>query len=107
MGKTRLALMFVCMFACIAAQAQRGPAKIAASAVWQVSSQFLATAHAACDGSSRTPECMIEQMAKAGAPADAVSFTRELFKQSHGDFGVMTGFQSQVPVAFAWVTYPF
>jgi hypothetical protein len=49
---------------------------------------------------------MIDQMAKAGAPADAVSFTRELYKQSHGEFGVMTGFQSQPPVAFAWITYP-
>jgi hypothetical protein len=49
---------------------------------------------------------MIDQMAKAGAPADAVSFSRELYKQSHGDFGVMTGFQSQSPVAFAWITYP-
>jgi hypothetical protein len=45
-------------------------------------------------------------MAKAGAPVAAVSFTRELHQQSHGDFGVMTGFQSQGSLAFAWVTYP-
>ena len=49
---------------------------------------------------------MIGQMTKAGAPADAVQFTRELYKQSHGEFGVMTGFQNEGPVAFAWVTYP-
>ena len=45
-------------------------------------------------------------MAKAGAPPDAVSFTRALYKESHGEFGVMTGFQDESPVAFAWITYP-
>lgn len=49
---------------------------------------------------------MISQMAKADAPSDAVSFTRELYKKSHGEFGIMTGFQDEGPVAFAWVTYP-
>ncbi len=45
-------------------------------------------------------------MSKAGAPAAAVSFTRELDKQSHGEFGIMTGFQAGGPVAVAWITYP-
>ena len=49
---------------------------------------------------------MIGQMAKVGARADAVSFARELYKESHGEFGIMTGFQEEGPVAFAWVTYP-
>ena len=49
---------------------------------------------------------MISQMVKAGAPADAVNFTRELYKQSHGEFEIMTGFQNEGPVAFAWITYP-
>jgi hypothetical protein len=49
---------------------------------------------------------MIAQMTQAGAPTAAVSFTRELFKQSHGEFGVMTGFQGGSPVAFAWINYP-
>ena len=102
-----LLLVVVCMAGFVSAQSQTGPAKIGASAVWQVSSQFLATAHAACDKSHPGDvECLIDQMAKAGAPADSVSFTRELYKQSHGEFGVMTGFQSQPPVAFAWITYP-
>jgi hypothetical protein len=81
--------------------------KISAAAVWQIPPQFLATAHSACDRS--TPggaECWIHQMAKAGAPAAAVSFTRELYKQDHGEFGIMTGFQGQSPVDFAWITYP-
>ena len=45
-------------------------------------------------------------MAKAGASADAVSFTRELYKQSGGDVGIMTGFQAVGPVDFAWISYP-
>ena len=49
---------------------------------------------------------MVGQMAKASAPPNAVSFTRELYKESHGDFGIMTGFQDEGPVAFAWITYP-
>jgi hypothetical protein len=106
MRYTRLLLAVVWLAGCASAQSQSGPAKISSSAVWQVSTQFLAAAHAACDKSSPGAECMIEQMAKAGAPADAVRFTRELYKQNHGDFGVMTGFQNQAPVAFAWITYP-
>ncbi|MGB6679104.1 MAG: hypothetical protein WBE44_20585 [Terriglobales bacterium] len=105
MRYARLLLALACLAGC-AAQSQNGPAKIGSSAVWPLSPQFLATAHTACDNSSPSAGCMIEQMAKAGAPADAVSFTRELYNQSHGDFGVMTGFQNQSPVAFAWITYP-
>jgi len=84
------------------------PAKIGASAVWQITQQFMSFAHAACDKSASpgVAECFITQMTKAGAPADAVNFTRELYKQSHGDVGVMTGFQPVSPVDFAWITYP-
>jgi hypothetical protein len=81
---------------------------IDSSAVWPVTPSFLAALHAACDKASPpgNSKCLIEQMAKAGAPDAAVSFTRELDKQSHGQFGIMTGFQKQSPVALAWVMYP-
>src|SRR5580704_2930813 len=102
-----LLLAVICVAGFASAQSQAGPAKIGAWAVWQVSSKVLAATHTACDKSHPGDvDCMIDQMAKAGAPADAVSFTRELYKQSHGEFGVMTGFQSQPPVAFAWIAYP-
>jgi hypothetical protein len=107
MWNTRELLAVVCLAGFVTAQSQGGAAKIGASAVWQVSPQFLAAAHAACDKSHPGDvECVIDQMAKAGAPTDAVSFTRELHKQSHGEFGVITGFQNQSPVSFAWITYP-
>ena len=83
------------------------PATISDSSVWQLPAQFMMTAHAACQQSSSShPECMLGQMVKAGAPAGAVNFTRELYKESHGEFGVMTGFHDEGPVAFAWITYP-
>ncbi|HYK50669.1 MAG TPA: hypothetical protein VEU94_13160, partial [Terriglobales bacterium] len=83
-------------------------AKIGTSAVWQFPPEFITGAHAACDKSapSGLAECFMGQMTKAGASADAVSFTRELYKQSHGDVGIMTGFQPVGPVDIAWITYP-
>jgi len=107
MFHARLLLTIVFLAGGSTVQSQDSLPKIGASAVWQVSTQFLATAHSACDKSAHPgAECMINQMAKAGAPAAAVSFTRELHKQSHGEFGIMTGFQDQSPVSFAWITYP-
>ncbi len=110
MRNVRLFLAVVCLSACVTAQAQESKTKtitkIGASAVWQLPPTFLATAHAACDKSSGDVECLIGQMKKAGAPAAATSFTRELYKQSHGDFGIMTGFQGEGQVSFAWITYP-
>ena len=101
-----LASFFVCIS--MTAQSEHSLTKIGVSAVWQLPVQFMNNAHAACDQSrgSNYADCMIVQMAKAGAPADAVQFTRELYNQTHGDFGIMTGFQNEGPVAFAWITYP-
>jgi hypothetical protein len=102
-----LRLAFFLSIACLVANAQPS-AKIGPSAVWQIPAQFLTTAHAACDPAAThgIEECLMNQMQKAGAPADAVRFTRLLYKESHGEFGVMTGFHDQGPVAFAWITYP-
>lgn len=85
-----------------------GPAKIGASSVWQLPEQFVASAHAACDKTAPSgfADCFITQMTPAGASADAVTFTRALYKQSHGDVGIMTGFQPVGPVDIAWITYP-
>ena len=108
MTKLQVLLAIFLLGGCSRAQARGGMAKVDGSAVWQVSPQFLASAHGVCDKSAKPGdvECLIRQMAKAGAPAAAVGFTRELYKQSHGEFGIMTGFQNQSPVSFAWITYP-
>jgi hypothetical protein len=106
MPSSRRFLIVLCLAACAMAQSQSAPRKIGASAVWQIPQTYLASAHAACDKSSSTGQCFIGQMAKAGASADAIAFTRELYKQSRGDVGIMTGFQAIGPVDFAWITYP-
>lgn len=82
--------------------------KVDTSAVWNVTPQFLATAPEACAKAPKSDngECLLGQMKKAGAPAAAVNFTRDLYKQSHGDFGVLTGFHAAPPVAVAFIDYP-
>jgi len=89
--------------------AQTEPTPITASAVWQPGGNFLTQAHAACDKvspSQKFGDCVVSQMSKAGAPAAAVSFTREVFKQTGGEVGIMAGFQKVGPVDIAWVSYP-
>lgn len=108
MWHVRLLLAVIGLSGCVIAQSDGGSAKIGASAVWQVSPQFIASAPSACANSSHSKdgECLLDQMAKAGASPAAVNFTRELYKESHGQFGIMTGFQGEGAVSFAWITYP-
>lgn len=85
--------------------------KVGASAVWQVSPSFLASAQATCDKTaagkpSSYADCFIKQMQKAGASSEAVAFSRTLYQTSGGDVGIMTGFNKVGPVDVAWITYP-
>jgi hypothetical protein len=85
------------------------PGKIGASAVWQPPQDFIGNAHLACDksaGPASPAQCFINQMSAAGAPPDAVSFTRMLFEQSDGQFGIMSAFQKFGPVDAAQVLFP-
>ena len=84
------------------------PGKFGPSSVWQPSQSFLAAAHKACDNKAqgrRYADCFIDQMAGAGAPADAVSFARAAQNQLH-DVAIMTSFSHVGPVDIAWVVYP-
>lgn len=93
-----------------AAGAQASAAgKIGASAVWQPPKDFVTNAHTACDKAMNPAnygECFINQMSAAGAPADAVSFTRLLSQQSDGQVGIMSMFQKYGVVDAAQVFYP-
>jgi hypothetical protein len=83
--------------------------KIGASAVWQPPEDFLTKAHTICDKAMNPAsftECFINQMSSAGAPADAVSFTRMLYRQNGGLVGIMTAFKKFGPVDAAQVLYP-
>lgn len=106
-AKNSRSLAFLCLCACVVAQSKPQSGKVGQSSVWQMPQDFMKTAHSACDGSTTAyGKCMISQMQKAGASADAVRFTQELYTENRGEFGVMTGFQTEGPVAFAWITYP-
>ena len=83
--------------------------KVGASAVWQPPKDFVANAHTACDksaGPASPSECFIRQMTVAGAPADAVNFTRMLYQQSDGQVGMMSMFKTFGAVDMAQVFYP-
>ena len=82
--------------------------KIGASAVWQPTQDFVTKAHTACDKGEMSDYggCFITQMSLQGASADAVSFTRMLYKQSDGQVGIMTAFEKVGPVDMARVMYP-
>jgi len=100
-------LIVIGIAGCAIAQPAVAPARIGTSSVWQIPPQFLANAHAVCDKLlGDIGQCLIDQMAKNGASPDAVAFSRELYKQSHGDVGIMTGFQPIGPVDFGYITYP-
>lgn len=81
--------------------------RIGPSAIWLPGADFLKNASAACDRSYNAPaDCFINQMANAGAPADAIRFSRRLCHQSGGEFGIMWGFRKLGPVDIAKVLYP-
>ena len=88
--------------------AQSAPGSVSAAAVWQPANNFAVTATAACGKSSgsQLQGCLIDQMSKAGASAEAVSFTRELYKLN-GKVGILSGYNKVGPVDVAWATYPF
>jgi hypothetical protein len=78
------------------------------SAIWQPAADFLTAAYTACDKAPPPAvfaECFINQMAKAGAPQEALKFTRELH-QSNGQVGILEGYREFGPIGLAWVVYP-
>ncbi len=90
------------------AESSPSSGQFGASAIWHPGPDFLSAAHAACDNAPRPPafgECFINQMTKAGAPQDALKFTRELHT-SDGQIGIMEEYKDFGPVGLAWVVYP-
>jgi hypothetical protein len=103
----RLLFLAILSFA-LAANAQSNPKNITSAAAWQPAGDFVTKTHAACEKISpgkKFESCAISAMSSAGASPEAVSFARELYKQS-GEFGIMSGFQKVGPVDIAWVSYP-
>lgn len=106
----KLSLFPVILISAVCCLAQSKPGAIGPSGVWQAPQNFfVATVSTACGNPSqgrKYADCFMSQMSKAGASVDAVAFTRELSRQSHGDLGIMTSFNHVGPVDIAWVIYP-
>jgi len=82
---------------------------IGPSAVWKLPDALRITILKKCGDATQPPsfaQCFISQMAQGGAPAAAVSFTRELYKASGGEVGILYGFHQVGPVDIGWVSYP-
>jgi len=107
--KMKPVLLAIAILASPVGFAQAPSSRISSAAVWQIPSTFRAGANKACDKAPQPPsfaDCFINQMAKAGAPAEAVAFARELQKQSGGEVGIASGFEAVGPVDVAFITYP-
>ncbi len=106
-GRTGFLFLLLVLLAA-SAVAQDSHDKITETAVWKIPADFVASAHKACDSGAPAgfSKCFIDQMTKAGASADAVSFTRTLYNGGKGDVGILTGFHAVGPVDIGWVTYP-
>jgi hypothetical protein len=105
----RLLLFIATLISAACCLAQSKPGAIGPSGVWQVPPSFVIAVNIACGNPSpggKYGDCFMSQMSKAGASADAVAFTRELSRQTHGDLGIMTSFNHVGPVDIAWVLYP-
>jgi len=92
-----------------AVRAQNSQQKIGPSAVWKLPDALRMTIQKKCGEATQPPsfaECFINQMQAGGAPPQAVAFTRELYKVSGGDVGIMYGFHKVGPVDIAWINYP-
>jgi hypothetical protein len=105
-----LTWLFVMLAGVTALQAQESwQQKIGPSAVWKLPDPLRTTILKKCGDATQPPsfaECFINQMQAGGAPAAAVAFTRELYKVSGGEVGLMYGFHKVGPVDIAWVNYP-
>jgi hypothetical protein len=107
----RIAALFLTAFAGLTSLFAQGVAtqKITSAAVWQMPDAFRTTVLKKCGDATQTPpfaQCFIDQMSQGGAPPQAVAFTRELYKVSGGDVGIVYGLHKVGPVDIAWVNYP-
>lgn len=83
--------------------------KVTSAAVWQPSQDALNKARNFCDksmGAASFPECFMNQLAAAGAPAESLAFTRAVYQQSDGQVGIMSAFESYGAIGVAQVMYP-
>lgn len=81
--------------------------QIGASAVWEPAQSDLAQIQQICAPQAENySHCFIEQMAKFGAPADAVAFTQGYAEQNHGVVAFLKGFRPVDVVDVGYAYFP-
>jgi hypothetical protein len=113
MGFTRLRLPAVLGLICIAAFVNFLQVKaneetddaVSPSAVWTPDDDDLADIVAACQAEADYGRCFIDQM-DSFAPAEAVSFSQSLLKQTPSRAGYLKALQEAGPVDLGVVAYP-
>jgi hypothetical protein len=105
MKPRRFALLGLAIAA--AAQALAADAALDSRAVWQPGAGFMRSVRERCvqAASGRYGECLIEQMADAGASPQAVAFSRALLRES-GETAILRGLRAAGPIAIAALEYP-
>jgi hypothetical protein len=79
------------------------------SDTWQPPESLVASANKVCGNPSdgrQYVDCFMAQMTKAGAPSGAVGFTREFYKENHGELAILTRVTRAGKINIAWVVYP-
>jgi hypothetical protein len=104
----RKVLLFIAIlvFTCYC-EAQAKP--VVPTDVWQPPQNLVATVNKVCGNPSdgrKYADCFMAQMAKAGAPIGAVGFTREFYKENHGEIAILTRVTQAGKINVGWVVYP-
>jgi hypothetical protein len=83
--------------------------EITSKAVWQPGTQFIRTAMDQCGKQQypKTADCFLSEMQAAGAPPEAITFTKRLQQETNGQVGFLRDFRETGNVDIAYVDYVF
>ena len=104
----RKVLLFIAIFVFTSYIAAQTKAVVPTDA-WQPPQNLVATANKVCGNPAdgrKYADCFMAQMAKAGAPSGAVGFTREFYKENHGEIAILTRVNQAGKINVGWVVYP-
>jgi hypothetical protein len=104
----RKVLVFIALFVFTSYGLAQAKAVVPTDA-WQPPETFAAAANKVCGSPSdgrKYADCFMAQMTKAGASTGAVGFTREFYKENHGELAVLTRVTHTGKINIAWVIYP-
>jgi hypothetical protein len=102
--RAMLARLGVVVLAAALAEPGAAPKPVGPGAVWSPPAGFVASVHAACDGTTGDDfgPCFVERMKAAGASPAALDFARRT-----GNLGYLRRFRDDPLVGVAWAEFPY